>query len=339
VKTVLQPHVLGSGRAADALCKSFAILGAMEKDWEVLPPVRLKRGEAIAPAAAGAATPVLCVANPPGLHARALLEGQKAGFPLIVVEKPACVSLEESSALRSVRTPVAVCHVYRQTWGVQTLRSMLAGGELGELVAVEGRYWQSSAAQRLLGERPGGGWKNDPALSGGYDALLDVGTHWVDAALFLAQDAPASASLWLGYAAAEAPHRDSHVQLSMTLKKGARLFASISKAYHGATNHFELNVVGTRGTATWNFLRPDQLELGAGGGSRVLARRDAAVGSRQPPFHGLGWLEGYVEIVRRAVAGLGGARADYPALPAQLDMLELLLSAKIERGPRAPTTP
>jgi predicted dehydrogenase len=333
VRKVLQPHVLGSGRAADALRKSFAILGTMEKDWEVLPALQLRRGAALAPAA-GPATAVLCVANPPGLHARAILDGEKAGYPLIVVEKPACVSLEEVAALRAVKTPVAVCHVYRQTWGVRTLKSLLDSGELGELVAIEGRYWQSSAAQRLLGERAGGGWKNDPALSGGFDALLDVGTHWVDAALFLAQDAPAAASLWLGYAAAEAPHRDSHVQLAATLKKGARLFASISKAYHGATNHFELNVVGARGTATWNFLRPDQIELGAGGGSRILPRRDAALGSRQPPFHGLGWLEGYVEIVRRAVAGREGAAADYPALGPQLDMLEFLLSAKIERGPR-----
>jgi predicted dehydrogenase len=157
--------------------------------------------------------------------------------------------------------------------------------------------------------------------------------HWVDAALFLAQDAPVRTSLWLGYAAAEAPHRDSHVQLAATLGRGARLFASISKAYHGATNRFEVDVIGTRGTASWNFLRPDQLELGAGSGSRVLTRREAESGARQPPFHGVGWLEGYVEILRRAVAGLGGAPADYPALGPHLDMLELLLSAPIERGP------
>jgi predicted dehydrogenase len=333
----LQPHVLGSGRAADALRKSFAILGAMDGGPLVLPPIQLKRGEPLARRSAGSALPILCVANPPGLHARALLDGEKAGFPLMIAEKPACVSREETAALRKLKTPVAVCHVYRATWGVETLRAMLAAGELGELgelVAIEGRYWQSSAAQRAAGERAGGGWKNDPALSGGFDALLDVGTHWVDAALFLAADAPARTSLWLGYAAAEAPHRDTHVQLAMTLQKGARLYASISKVFAGATNHFELNVIGSRGTASWNFLRPDQLELGKGGSAKILPRRDAALGSRQPPFHALGWLEGYVEILRRAVAGLGGGPAGYPALAPHLDMLDALLSAEIERGPR-----
>jgi hypothetical protein len=150
MKTILQPHVLGSGRAADALRKSFAILGAMEKDWEVRPAVQLARGAPIAPPAPGPATPVLCVANPPGLHARALLDGERAGFPLMIVEKPACVSRAEIAALRALRTPTAVCHVYRQTWGVQTLRRMLDAGELGELVAIEGRYRQPAAAGRTI---------------------------------------------------------------------------------------------------------------------------------------------------------------------------------------------
>jgi predicted dehydrogenase len=260
-------------------------------------------------------------------------EGDRAGFKLIVAEKPACISLEELAALRQVKTPVTICHVYRQLWGIQTIRRIVESGELGEVITVEGRYWQSSVAQRVSGLLKGGGWKNDPTLSGSYDTLLDVGVHWVDAALFILGAEPLETNLWLSYANSEAAHRDSHVQLQMACSNGSRLFASISKTVHGAPNHFEINVIGTKKAVTWKFLEPDQLEIGRGNTRTILARSRDDRSAIHPPFHGLGWVEGYVKVLDAAVRALDApSERSYPGLPEHLKILEALLSANVVRA-------
>lgn len=325
---IIHPFILGSGRAAQAIHKSLLILESIQTEFKFASIHQLKRDESFKNLVKPDSIHLLCIANPPGLHTQALLQGAIHHFDLILVEKPACVSTEDVHALRKIKTPVAVCHVYRQTWGVQTLKEMIDSGEFGEIIAIEGRYWQSSAAQRAVGEIAKGGWKNDPALCGPYDALLDVGTHWVDAALFLLSQKPVTTSCWLSYANAEAPHRDTHVQLSMTCHNGIRIQASISKTIHGATNHFEINVLGTKRTATWTFLNPDQILIGRGSSLKTLCRTQTALGSRQPAFHGLGWLEGYVEILNQYIFSYkNNTKPTYPTLSEHLDVLDLLLSA------------
>lgn len=329
---IIHPFILGSGRAAQAIQKSLLILESIQTEFKFSSIYQLKRGESFSNLVKPDSIHLLCIANPPGLHTQAILQGEENHFDLILVEKPACVSIEDAHTLRKIKTPVAVCHVYRQTWGVQTLKQMLDAGEFGEIIAIEGRYWQSSAAQRAIGETAKGGWKNDPKLCGSYDALLDVGTHWVDAALFLIGEKPVETSCWLSYANAEAPHRDTHVQLSMTCQSGVRIQSSISKTIHGATNHFELNVLGTKGTATWTFLNPDQIILGHGSSLKTLCRKQTKIGSHQPPFHGLGWLEGYVEILHQFfLSHKNNTKPMYPTLSEHLDVLKALLLSKQKR--------
>jgi hypothetical protein len=35
-------------------------------------------------------------------------------------------------------------------WGPKTLKSLVASGELGDLITIESRYWQPSVAYRVL---------------------------------------------------------------------------------------------------------------------------------------------------------------------------------------------
>lgn len=314
--------------AARAMTESLAVLAIARSEVDILPVHRLQRGAAFD--VGDAVNPVLFVANPHALHAPAILEGEKAGFPLIVCEKPAAVWQEQIEALQNVKTPVAVCHVYRQTWGMQTLKRMIDAGEFGEIIAIEGRYWQSSTAVSALGGEKRQEWKNDPAISGPTDALFDIGTHWADAALYLAGSAPEAVSVRLSYANAPARHRDTHVHLDMTFPGGMRALGSISKTIHGAPNHFEVNVIGSRKYACWKFLEPDQIEVGVGRERTLIVREDRAHGSGHWPFHGLGWIEGYIEIIRQAVKELSGEKADYPTLEQNLEMVGLLLEGSSE---------
>jgi hypothetical protein len=107
--------------------------------------------------------------------------------------------------------------------------------------------------------------------------------------------------------------------------------ASISKTIHGATNDFEFTVMGTRATATWRFLRPDEVEVGAGN-QTFFVRRDAPnQSSETSPFHGMGWLEGYVEITHQTLRSISGLTSvEIPTLDESLSAMKLLLHARID---------
>ncbi len=322
---MMTPLILGRGRAGQAVAKSFAILGVLEPEWEIAPAVWLARDISLSVEREKYPHPILCLTNPHGLHASGILEGEKAGYEAILCEKPACVGMEQLESLRSVKVPTAILHGYRQMWGPQLLKKMIDAGELGELVTVEGRYWQSSTALKSLsGGGPSNSWKNDTRLAGGHDVYLDIGSHWIDLVSYLHGQAPSHLQGWRSFNNAEASHRDSHVQVCMEFHQG-RAFASFSKNVHGATNHFEINIMGSKKSATWEFLKPDEIVIGEGRQRGVLTRDDSLLGSRQDPFHGLGWLDGYVEVIHALVSqAFQGKAASYPRLRESLTVLEAM---------------
>ena len=325
--TTFHPYILGSGSSGKAVAKSLAVLRVLHPEWEIVTPVQLRRDvdwDALAPDPQRA---VLFVANPHGLHTETVLAAEKAGFRHIVVEKPAAVTLTDVERLAGVKAEVAVLHGYRNMWGPQYLREQLVSGEWGQLVAVEGRYWQSSAAQRALSGKPAKGWKDDRALSGDFDTYLDLGTHWADLAFFLAGAPAEGGAAWRGFANADSPHRDTHVHLQLRFPGGVHGLASISKTWHGAGNELELNVVCERASATWRFDRPDEVIVGRGASRTTVARPASDPrGSQQAPGHGLGWIEGYVEITAQMLRKIAGEPASYPTLPEHLAVLRTMLT-------------
>lgn len=316
----IQPFILGRGKSGQAIARCLALLRE-SGEFDLGPISWLERGEPLRGVAAGLPYPVLFIANPHGLHAKAILEAERAGFARIFCEKPACAARRDIKALREVKVPVAVFHGYRLQWGPQTLKAMIRAGELGELIAIEGRYWQSSAAERALAGAAPSGWKNDLRLSGPHDVLLDLATHWTDLAIFLMGQRPNTSSVRTWKTNAEARHRDTHVHVALEFSKGRRALGSVSKTAHGAQNELEIHVLGSRKSASWSLLRPDELVVGEGAHKRTVARRGAELGGRLAPFHGLGWLDGYVEIIRRGLSGKSG----YPTLAESLAVLDALL--------------
>lgn len=324
----ITPYLIGSGNAGKAIQKSLAILAIMHPEWELLPAVKLARDSRLDALRPDPQSSILFIANPHGLHAKCLLEGARAGFRYMATEKPACVSREEIRSLTGLAADVGVFHGYRQMWGPQAIREMIAEGELGAIFALEGRYWQSSAAQRALSPAARRGWKDDRALNGPHDTLVDLGAHWVDLALFLAGERPTSSRAALWYVNAEAPHRDTHVHMTLEFPSRLRAQGSISKTVHGAGNHLELVVLGAAGSATWRFESPDEIVVGRGSRRTVIARTaDEKRGASQAPFHGLGWLEGYMDVTSRMIRRLRGETGlPVPTLAENLTVMELILS-------------
>ena len=314
----ITPYVLGSGKAATAIIESLRAIETIHPELSFLPLVKLKRNENF-PDVREVTHPVLFIANPHALHAKAISQGEKAGFKLIVCEKPAAINTEQIEILRKVQTPVAVLHVYRQTWGIQTLKDMIEKNEFGEIISIEGRYWQSSSAQKAMAGIKSDSWKNNPELSGNSDVLLDLACHWVDAAIFLAGKKPENVSLWKSFVNAEASHRDTHVQLSMEFPGGIRSMASVSKTVHGAPNHFEMNIIGSKKYGCWRFSEQDILEVSQGATRSFITRNRTDIGSGHWPHHGLGWIEGYVEIIYQAIIN-----GKFPTLSDNLNVMSIL---------------
>ena len=311
------PYILGSGKAAQAMAEALKIIATIHPDFTFSETTQLKRAEDF-PDVTKIENPLLLIANPHALHAAAIIDGEKAGFKFIVTEKPAATNLTDIERLRDIEMPVAVCHGYRQMWGMQTLRDMIQKGEFGDIISLEGRYWQSSSAEKAIAKLKTNSWKNSPDISGPADVLLDLATHWIDAAIFLAGESPKNISLWKSYLNAEASHRDTHIQLTMEFPN-TRAMASVSKTVHGAPNHFEMNVIGTKKYGAWKFLESDILEVSEGSTRSFITRKRTDIGSGHWPHHSLGWLEGYVEVIYQYLKG-----GSYPTLKENLEMLNKL---------------
>lgn len=327
---IIAPILVGQGMAGQAILKSLAIISQMDPDLNIAPIQIVPRGTPLHPYNSTEMMNVLFLAGPSGLHAQQIEEGDAAGFHAIATEKPVCVRSEELDRLSNIRTPVTVFHGYRVLWGTQTIKQMIDAGELGEIFSFEARYWQSSAARNALENNPEKRiWKNDLDLNGPTDALVDLGSHVTDICLYLMADVPLESKCWLGYRNAAAPHRDTHIHLIMKFPGDRRALASISKTVHGAANNLEYTVIGSRGTATWRFLNPDEIQCGAGNRVTTIFRGKNNPSSGAAPFHGLGWLEGYVEITRHTLRHACGLEfMPVPTLKETLLVMQTLLSAE-----------
>lgn len=315
-----EPWIVGSGMAGRALARALEWAAANE-GVELAPARWIGRDEVLGNTGDGS---IVCIANPHRLHVERLM--QVRDLPgAVICEKPVAVTLADIERLADYPKPVAVCHGYRMLWGPRAIRQWVSSGRLGDLVAVEGRYWQCSAAAA----RRADGWKNDVELSGPYDTLMDLCTHWLDLACFVLDDFGPEVDVSLAYGNAARPHRDTHVLLNADWGTcpGA---ASVSKTAHGSGNDLEIHVIGTEAKLAWEFGNPDGLWLGEGRSRRWLPR-DEPLRSGLPADHGLGWMEGYVAIAAAVLSGLRGKSVEgVPSLPESLRISRLLIDAAHE---------
>lgn len=328
----LQPVIVGRGMAGKAILQSLDIVSRIDPELRLLPVRVADRGAPLNSYLVEQARNVLFLANPSGLHAQGIIDGIHSGYDAIATDKPVCVRREEIPPLRAAEALVTVFHGYRVMWGSRTIKQMIESNELGEVFAFEARYWQSSgAAMSLRADPVKESWKNDTRLNGPHDALTDLGSHAVDLCHYMMGGRAARSTCWLAYRNSSAEHRDTHAHLELGFSGSRHGLFSISKTAHGATNDFEYTVFGSRGAATWRFLRPDEIEYGSGNRTSFVRRESPGTSSETKPFHGLGWLEGYVEITRQTLRRASGLPcSDVPVLKEALDVMDVLLNTRIE---------
>jgi predicted dehydrogenase len=126
----------------------------------------------------------IVIATPNSLHAPQTVAALERGLA-VFCQKPLALDAGEArrmvAAARTADRLLGVDYSYRFTDGARELRRLVASGELGRVFSLELVFHNAYGP-----DKP---WCFDPRLAGG-GALMDLGVHLIDLALWLLDDPP-----------------------------------------------------------------------------------------------------------------------------------------------------
>jgi predicted dehydrogenase len=187
------------------------------------------------------------VATPNALHAPQSIACLDLGLA-VFCQKPLAPTAAEARAIvdaaRRADRLLAVDYSYRYTDGARALRRLVRDGELGEVFSVDSVFHNAYGPDKA--------WAHDPALAGG-GALVDLGVHQIDLALWLLGDPAIRAVSGRAYrdgATLDPPGIDDFAIVRIDLEGGATVHVAVSwNAHAGRDCIIRTTLFGTRGGA------------------------------------------------------------------------------------------
>ena len=156
---IVASYASREGGKAAAFCRSHRGIGSYDS---------------YAAAIADPGVDAVVVAVPPRFHRELTLQALAAGKH-VLVEKPAFPSLDDYEVVRAARDAAGRVVLVGENDHYKplavTLRRLLAGGAIGEMVFAH----FTTIAKRL---KAADDWRNDEAMAGG-DAFFEEGIHWL----------------------------------------------------------------------------------------------------------------------------------------------------------------
>lgn len=143
-------------------------------DWREMLRVESARGED--------RIDFVTICTPNHLHYEVCKAFLEAGIN-VVCEKPLCFEIAEAEELRDLAEAKGLVFGVTYTYAgynlVKVMREMVQRGDLGEIVAIHGRYAQGWLLDELQHSEGANDkvWRTDPARSGIANAIGDIGTH------------------------------------------------------------------------------------------------------------------------------------------------------------------
>jgi predicted dehydrogenase len=199
----------------------------------------------------------------------------------------------------------ATCYHSRGYPLVEHLRAERAGGALGEVTFVHGRYFCDDVLF------PASGWRTDPGRSGPSYAVGDLGTHWLDLAEHVTGLRIVEVLAEFRSIATQPLEDYAALLLRFEGSRPGSLLVSAGAA--GRKNQLVLEVEGTRAGATWDQEEPNIALFRPADGPVQRVVRDPLTNapsarelSRYPAGHGEGYGDAFRNLfaaVYRAVAG------------------------------------
>ncbi len=277
---------------------------------------------------------VVHITTPNRFHAEMSLAALRAGKH-VICEKPLAMNTRETAQIvktvRATRKVFAVNYNVRFYPAVLQLHRLVAQGELGDIMHVNGSYMQD-----WLFKDTDHNWRLLPQEGGKLRAVADIGTHWMDAASFILgakiTSVFADLATWhqqrrrpLGevqtFAKADAKMKyatykvqtDDFASVLLRFGNGARGNLGVSQVAAGRKNCLRIEIYGAKKSAWWCSEEPEWLRFGNRDGANETAVRatpafgDGAVGFMDyPPGHVEGFPDTFKMNFRAIYSAIAG---------------------------------
>ena len=295
------------------------------------------------------------VCTPNALHYPMVKAALEAGKH-VLCEKPLTMNSNEAHEIAALAEQKKLAHCTNHNLRfyplVQQIRSMVAAGELGEILIVNGTYFQDW----LLYDTDWN-WRANADSNGALRAMGDIGSHWMDMIQHLTglQITALCADLQTFHPSRRRPKgsvetftgkklqpsdydavavdTDDFGAVLLRLGDRARGSFGVSQMSAGCKNRFQFEIYGTKCGVAWNQERPDELWIGHRNSPNQLLIKDpslldarAATFADLPGGHSEGYDDTHKQMFRRFYARVADASApvEYPTFADGARGMELL---------------
>ena len=287
--------------------------------------------------------------------AKAALEAGKH----VLCEKPLATTVEEGGELAALaqrqRLRNCVCHNLRYYPMVQQMRRMREDGDLGEILIVQGTYFQDW----LLYDTDWN-WRVESKSGGPSRCMADIGSHWFDMAEHVTglRVTALCADLHTFHSTRKQPKHsvetfsnkmhgpEDYVETAVDTEDfGAVIFrmgqqargsVAASQVSAGRKNRLSIEICGTRASVAWNQERPDELWVGHRDTGNQIFVKDPALlkpAARAyadlPGGHSEGYDDTFKQVFRRFYSSIAApdGTPEYPQFADGLRQLKILNAA------------
>ncbi|KUP91628.1 Gfo/Idh/MocA family protein [Tritonibacter horizontis] len=265
----------------------------------------------------------VAIVTPNHLHAAPAIAFLDAGIH-VICDKPLAATQEQAqelaAAARRSDARFILTHNYTGYPLIRLARKMVARGDLGAIRVIQAEYAQDWLAEDTQNKQAD--WRTDPTRAGA-GAIGDIGTHAFNLLSFVTglQTEALSAEL---HSFVEGRAVDDNAHILLRLEDGARGMIWASQVAVGNENGLRLRVYGAKGGLEWSQENPNQMWFTRFGNAPQLLTRgqgEATEGTRIPPGHPEGYLEGFATLYSEAADLISGASETAP-LPGLDDGLD-----------------
>jgi predicted dehydrogenase len=290
----------------------------------------------------------------------------------VLCEKPLAISIEEGEELVALAAHHnlrnCVCHNLRCYPMVQQMRSLCEAGDLGEILLLQGTYFQDW----LLYDTDWN-WRVDAKAGGPSRCMADIGSHWFDMAEHITSLRVTSlcADLQTFHPRRKKPKHsvetfankllspEDYIETAVDTEDfGTVIFrmngqtsertrgaVTASQVSAGRKNRLSIEIYGTKSSVAWNQERPDELWQGHRDAANQIFIKDPSLLKPEarsyadlPGGHSEGYDDTFKQVFRRFYASIGAGSAaapDYPQFIDGLRQLKILNAVLQSHGTRA----
>jgi predicted dehydrogenase len=268
------------------------------------------------------------ICAPNALHHKISMEAMQAGKH-VLCEKPLALTSAEANEMAATarKNGLANCvnHNLRYYPLMQHVRRMIEGGELGEILIVQGTY-----SQDWLLYDTDFNWRVESRDNGALRAMGDIGSHWMDMIQHLTGQKISSvcADLVIFHKTRKKPKiavetfagkqlrpedyeevaidTDDFGSVMLRLGERAHGAFTVSQMSAGCKNRFQVEIFGTKSGVIWNQEEPNTLWIGQRNSPNLTLLKDpsllnpkAAAFADLPGGHAEGYGDTHKQVYKR----------------------------------------